>query len=335
MKKLILIILIISIRFTISTAQTKKFFSTNFKTTQLKSEFLLYLSKNYSANALAILNYRSPDYYTQWAKGNSHREMLNNYGTVVHETCHSANFDIGGFQSKGFYINSKIEIKVPTSRVFKSSELDKFIPDNVKNKIFRYKTYVKGEEGEVEISSISDGIFGLMDEFDAYYQGTRAEVELYGYYKTFSSYTAPYDWASYILNCYSTIYAYYEFRLFIAWYLKYAKKEYPEIFKSLIENKNLKVVYTLIDKAYKQTIDQYFINREKIVSEINKAGTKKASITDKYFQISNKKGSIVGYGIPDGDIAYLKSLYTDLDYQMLKLITIENINETNYKTYLD
>jgi hypothetical protein len=337
-KCIYLILFVLCLKIIPLRSQTNKFIASQFNSSQLKSEFLLYLSKYYSSNAFTILNKKSDDFYTQWATGKYHYEVLSSYLAVVHETCHAINSDIGGFFSKGFYIAPNIEIKVGESSIFKSSEIDQNIPESWKTNIFRYRTYIQGIKGDKEISSIADGIFGLMDEYDAYYQSTRAVVELYAYYKTIASYIEPYYWCLYLSNCYSSIFAYYEFRLFIAWYLKYAKKNHPDSYKSLVLNKNLKVVFSLIDNGYKKVVEQYFENRKIIFENINKAGMKKAEISDKFFIIKTKspKGtSQIGYGIPDAEIAFLKSIFTNEDNQMLKMLTIENLTETNYKSFLD
>jgi len=319
------------------TGQTSKYLNCRFTNPIIKSEFLLYLSKNYCYNANSILNKRPYEFYSKWIKGKYHYEILSSFATVVHETCHEVNSDIGGIFSYGYFVSPTIEIKVSISNVFKSNELDKTIPESWKCKIFRYKTYIQGINEENELTSICDGIYGLMDEFDAYYQSTRAVVELYGYYKTIGSYIEPYYWTLYISNCYSSILAYYEFKVFIAWYLKFAKNNYPKIYYSLIQNNNLKVVYTLIESGYKKVVDQYFKNRDIIEEQINKAGIKKAETTSKYFLIKTKteKGyTVSGYGIPDSEIAFLNSIVTVDDIQILNTLTIKNLNENNFKTFI-
>jgi len=318
-------------------AQKNQFVNKNFKDDKTKSQFFLHLATKYNSNALSILkSTKKYQEYTRWADGKKHEDMLRSYGTAIHETCHGYNFDIGGFEGAGYFISSEIKIVVSKTKVFKSSELDKIIPKEWKKNIFRYKTYIKGEPGMIAISSITDGIYGMMDEFDAYYQDTRALIELFDYYNTFASFSQPDDWTNYLSNCYSNIYAYHEFRLFMAWYLKHAKNKYPDIYKKIVKNKKLKVVYSLINNEYKKTIDQYFKNRDAIINNINKSGNKTASISEEYLNIKTKDKyghSSYGIGVPDKKIAYLKSLYTNEDKQMLKVLFIEGLNESNYKSH--
>jgi len=316
----------------------KPFLNKNFSNDNTKSDFILYLAKNYNSNALAILkSTKKYSDYTRWVHGNKHEDILRSYGTVIHETCHSYNFHIGGFDGAGYFISPDIQLVVPETEIYKSNELDKIIPKEWKKNIFRYKTYIKGDGGMLTISSIKNGIYGLMDEYDAYYQDTKASVELFDYYKTFASFSDPKQWTEYLSSCYSIVYAYYEFRLFIAWYLKYAQKKYPEIYQNIVKNKKLKVAYTLISNAYSSTIDQYFRNRTFIIDNINKLGEKSASISGKYLNIKTveKSGSSsYGIGVPDTQIEYLESLFTKEDLKMLDLLFIKGLNEQNYESYM-
>ncbi len=323
---------------TLINAQTNKYQKTVFDSPVKKSEFLLYLAKTYSSNAYSILNKKTYDYYIRWASGKGHYRILSSYAVVVHETCHLVNDDIGGFWSNGYYISPKIEIKVASTKIFKSSELNNSIPYEWKNKIFRYDTYINGSDEEKEVTSVSEGIYGLMNEFDAYYQSTKAVVELYPYYKKIALNSEPYYLTLYLSNCYSSVFAYNEFRLFIAWYLKFARKNHPDVYLAISQNKELKAAYTLIDNGYEKVVKQYFANRKDILYNMNKAGRNKAEITEKYFEVTPKSknaNTSIGYAIPDSEIKFLNSIFTIEDYQILKMFGIENMNETNYKTFLD
>lgn len=158
-------------------------------------------------------------------------------------------------------------------------------------------------------------------------------VELYDYNKSIASYNEPYYWILYLSNCYSTIFAYYEFRLFLAWYLKYAKNNYPLVYQSLTSEKKLRAVFTLIDNGYAAIVQEYFDNRIKIVDNINKAGSKKVHLSDKYLFISSNKNQnarSIGIGIPDAEIDYLKSLFTKKDDEILRFFRIEDLTEQNF-----
>jgi hypothetical protein len=333
-KKIMLLILVLHVNLSTNIAQTKNFKDLKFERPEQKAQFYAHIANKYNVNAFSILSSKNYKLYTKWADGIIHYQVLSSFGTVVHETCHSVNADMNGFNSYGYFISPVIKIIVSKSRIFKSNEINRIIPLQIQAKIFRYRTYINGNGLENEISSVKNGIYGIMEEFDAYYQGARAVVELFDYYNIYASSKNPYYWALYISNCQSIIYAYYEFRLFIAWYLRYAKNIYPEIYNSIMSNRNLMVVFSLIDKEYEKTVEQYFINRKIIIDRINKDSHKKASISGKFLLITDKKKTL-GYGIPDPEIRYLKSLFIDEDYALLKKLTIHTINEKNYMEFLD
>jgi hypothetical protein len=84
-------------------------------------------------------------------------------------------------------------------------------------------------------------------------------------------------------------------------------------------------------------VDQYFRNRRTIIQEINNLPGKKAEITGNYLYITQtgKSGKRkTAYGIPDAEIAFLQSLFSPIDKQMLENISFRGINEKNFKSFL-
>src|SRR6185503_6637911 len=126
----------------------------------------------------------------------------------------------------------------------------------------------------------------------------------------------------------STLYAYYEFRLFIAWYLIYAEQHEKKTFSDFIGNQNIRVAYTLLDDLYKKMVDDYFRIREDVVKKLNAAGNK-IELTEEYIYIvtGNSKS---GNGLPDDEIKYLKSLYTAKENAMLEKFRVKGVNLSNY-----
>jgi hypothetical protein len=318
-------------------AQTSRYIPVNFTKKHLKAEFLQYLAKNYTSHAHDILSRKHFDFYTQWAKGSSHYQVLSSFAQVVHETCHAVNHGIGGFWNQGYYISPSIQINVPKSKVFKTNVIDRGIPEEWKKRIFRYNAYIRGLGDDDEVASIALGIYGLLDEYVAYYQSTKAVVELYGYYQSIAPHNNPYYLTLYLSNCQSAIYAFYEFRLFISWYLKHARLNHPEVYQSIIKNKSLKAVFSLTTTGYQHVVDLYFRKRRTIIQEINNLPGKKAEISGNFLHITQtgKSGKRkTAYGIPDAEIAFLQSLFTPMDIQMLENISFRGMNEKNFKSFL-
>jgi len=320
-----------------------KWLSTKFNSDKVKSDFLLFLAKNYSSNSLTILNSeKSFKEYTVYARGSSHREMVDDYTTVIHESLHGYDmtksmdlwskyvFDENApAKSWNVYFHSaQTEIVVPQFSTYKSTELNKVILREWQKEIFRYSTYVGDGSG---VSSQEDGIYGMVEEFNAYYQGTKAGYELRPYYQSFCQETD--CWQDYLANISSTVYAYHEFRLFIAWYLKYAQQKHPKVYQDCLKNENLKVAFTLTNNAYKQLIADYFQARKEIMQEMETKYNVKTELSDEYLTIL-KGGSGSGRGVPDKSIKYLESLLKPEDIKHLESITLKGVTEANYKDFL-
>src|SRR5690606_9461316 len=97
---------------------------------------------------------------------------------------------------------------------------------------------------------IQQGIYGMLEEFAAYYYDAGASFQLYDFFakeKLWEKEYTPYDFKHLVMG--ETI-AFYEFRFFMANYLLYAKTKYPDIYKSLYDNKPLRVAYTLLTDKF-------------------------------------------------------------------------------------
>ena len=305
-----------------------------YTTDSQRADFYLSISKKYSPAAYEILKSDKEKKFVTYANNaETAQDLLSNFNTVVHETCHGYNFEIGltsAWENEGYFITEKISIAAQQGSYFPSRLLNKMVPKDQQEKIFRYDTYVGGEPGN---SSTLEGIYGFLNEFSAYYHGTKADLDMRSYYETFRPYTDARCWTEeYLSHMQSTLYAYYEFRLFIAWYLIYAEKYEQKVFTDFIKNQNLRVAYTLLDNLYIKLIDDYFRVRNEVVKKLNATGNQ-IELTEEYIYIvtgNSKSGS----GLPDDDITYLKSLYTDKENSMLEKFTVKGVSLSNYKTFL-
>jgi hypothetical protein len=97
------------------------------------------------------------------------------------------------------------------------------------------------------------GIFGMLDEFSAYYHGINASLDA-AKSKYALSNKIRYNLLESIYRYYSS---YYEFNLFIAWYLKYSKLNKKDVYESMMMNTELRVAYTLIDSKFNKCLSDY------------------------------------------------------------------------------
>ena len=217
----------------------------------------------------------------KWSGDSSESYIINNWGLIIHESTHKMNEEVINssppqnmdgshqhnvdFVSKKYLIESDKLIKVDVNEYFKSEEMISIIPVNLHPKVRvkfmlilggepdpvqRFNTYIsKGSNS----SSNVHGIYGLLDEFSAYYHGSNALLKAGKSKVSFSDKNR-----EHFLGEFSKHFtAYYEFNLFIAWYLHYAKLYRKDVYTSLMENNNLRIAYTLIDKQFEKCISDY------------------------------------------------------------------------------
>jgi len=234
---------------------------------QRKQFYQQIIEKYGSPSSKEIFNHDKGNLFDTWVHQHTEKDLVKSYSTVIHEMLHSYNGG-GTIGTHIYFIEPGVRIEVPVTKYFNSKELNKFVRKTAQDSIFRYGLYVGGkselpdgrkvdfnQDGR-EIMSVAMGIYGLIEEFDAYYHDNLAEMELYGYFKDVYGMNNEDIWSDYRYKITSASVAYYEFKLFIGWYLAYAKKNKPEVYKETLDNKALRVVYTLIDDKYSSLVKQ-------------------------------------------------------------------------------
>ena len=191
--------------------------------------------------------------------------MIAEFETVIHELLHGYNGQGAQAQHRNFFIAPGNRPAVPSTDLFSSREINRFVSQGKQDSIFRYGTYVAGKPGKAhygnreigfnnggnnDISSVSEGIYGLVEEFNAYYFGTLTTWELMGYYKDNYGPDAQQTWSNYKHQLLGNAVAYYEFRLFIAWYLLVAKKSHKDTYQAIQENRELRRTFSQLEKSY-------------------------------------------------------------------------------------
>ncbi|SNU04808.1 hypothetical protein SAMN06297422_1024 [Lachnospiraceae bacterium] len=225
---------------------------------------LMKLMKVYDKDAYYILKSQKAkgDSFTSWMlHGNNITEVVD---TSVHEEFHChvwsyAGGDGSGF-NRAFYIGDKKTIYVPETKVFKTYKATKHIPK--KYRTFRYDTYV---DKTSDVSANTSGVYGLLNEFSAYYWGMHANNSLYPYISKYAD--SGMDWRYYINSNNTNKNAYAEFYYYTLVYLEYARKNEPEIYEGIINNKNyMKTLYKMESK-YRKLIKSSDKNINKVVKK--------------------------------------------------------------------
>ena len=185
------------------------------------------------------------------SKDTTNDRLIHSFNTVVHESTHHFN------SHTEICIDPTIIIQFQRTPTYTSEKFLSIVPKEASDKIFRLKSYVGNGSG---VSANLSGIYGIMDEFSAYRNGTKASLDAALAAKTAKNEKRKLD---FIKEALPTYFAYYEFRLFISWYLDYGAKYQPAMHKALMENTNFRVAFTLLEQGFKEDIKIM----EKLVAE--------------------------------------------------------------------
>ena len=281
--------------------------------TELKSKaFALEIAKKYYPASYDIINEVDAASVSRWMKNAGEKINASDFALTVHECVHGYDAKITveeGYNwetkmwNEGYFIDKDLKIITTRFEVFKTSELHaSYFPSKVKQ-LSRYGTYIHSLDGKMNnlnknkskeemkkqgLSSSSEssastnihGLFGLLEEFNAYYHGIRAKYEmlksdenLFKQDKKAQSNVKDDHVASY-----------YEFNIFMAYYLKYAKEKKPEIYEKLMKSKELRLTYTLIEANWRNLLTEIYSN-EKIANSFPCYEGEDALFTDELEQI--------------------------------------------------
>ncbi|MGF1533607.1 MAG: hypothetical protein ACFCUI_07875 [Bernardetiaceae bacterium] len=285
-----------------------------YETLQERRSFYFYLARHYMPEALPLLA-AVPDtaFFGRFAEGGTQQDALDAFNTLVHESLHWYNYQQGGFWHENYYIKPGQDLRTRRRFVFNSVALNAIVPVEVQARIFRYHTYI-GDSSRV--GSQVNGFYGILEEFGAYYYGTKADLSLYPYYQTFCQQSG--CWMKKFLgNTLSTLHAYYEFRLFMAWYLRYASLHEPEVYEGLMNDLVLRKAYTLINRDFTDLVSNFFVLREELLDSLRAAGVRLWRQDDSIMVFDPNRKVVLGYDTFDQELIWLKSLMSAEDEALL------------------
>lgn len=229
-------------------------------------EFSVLLEKNYCGPDcfISYLNGERLD----WTKDTSTAMLLDLFGTVIHESTHSANGWDPVKKQSVFIAEPGIKAGYRPYSVFRSEEISRVCPMNAGDEILRFSDYVSSSSG---LSSNRYGIFGLLDEFSAYNNGTRA-CTIAAEHALEKGDTVLAD--AFLGQAARSFDSWYDFRLFIGWYLLTADAYYPETYVIMQEDTALRTAFTLIEQSFSETISR--------LEKVSAAAAKKRGFSDRF-----------------------------------------------------
>lgn len=248
---------------------------------QIKAMALKYANR-YCSNAAEILQAEDAESIALYMDHQAEPLDIQRFGTAVHEALHNYDWELAGKAEratskwddrfKSYFVNTGIVLSTEEQSIFKTSTLHKrYFPQAVKE-MSRYETYIQewGDDvsdensklsieeirafgveelrpGEARTTSNVKGLYGLMEEFNAYHHGIKAEYEIITNMEGAET-----------IGSTNSVAAYFEFNVFMAYYLKYAKEYVPEVYRLLMNDRTLRVAYTLIELSWRELITNIY-----------------------------------------------------------------------------
>ena len=167
--------------------------------------------------------------------------------TLIHESTHHYNKEVwewGKNLNHRYMITPGHDLWARHTKLYASCEFIAIVPKDAPAKIFRYGLYVGPDS---HVSANSWGIYGMMDEFSAYYNGSRSAWIGYQLAKSRGDKKSMEIFEQ---RCLGTYFAWYEFRTFAGWYLTYAKLKHPDVYKETMENRDIAKVFAELDREF-------------------------------------------------------------------------------------
>ena len=211
------------------------------------------------------------------------------------ETRHALSIQVLISLSYLLALTASIIRAIKHTEIFNSNELKKDIPKELRT--FRFNPYITPKSN---LGSQKQGIYGLLDEYNAYYQGILMSYRLFPVYQEMGE-NDPSAYHDYIQNMSSDRLAFYEFKYFILAYLNRAKHEYPEIYQGLLDNTSLRRAYQEIHNSYEELLNAHDERLKELMTKLNGQNIE-SYIEGDYFYIENR-----GIGMNVSEISVLKS----------------------------
>ncbi|MBL7727052.1 MAG: hypothetical protein JNM68_05175, partial [Dinghuibacter sp.] len=211
-----------------------------------KKQQLLDICSTYMPAQHAFLEEYSDESVNQMAKGETFQEYLLELPTVIHEANHHYNSENAPpiNKTRYYYTSGSEKFVIDVFPVFPSSEILAFAPAADRKKIFRFNTYIASKTPHLD--SRVNGIFGLLEEMNAYYHSMKTSLDLFHYLKNKFGFSNGEIWVNWLGSIGSYRYSLNEFSIFISWYLQTAKAKHPEVYNKIVSSKQIKTMYRFL-----------------------------------------------------------------------------------------
>ena len=207
--------------------------------------------------------------HVPWNKIVSDIEVLDEISIVVHESTHRF-CGSDSWDTMNFVVSDTRFIFVPKTKIFKSNLIvNDMLNRNPRTKdMFRFDNYVNTNRS---MCSSTSGIYGLMNEYCAYYNETSTALILYEIFKDkYSDNVEEEEFYRFMekefaMAMMGSVTAFYEFNSFIGAYLIYAKENFNLVNKEILNNSLLIESYSVVTYNFSHIankIHEYFPEHE-------------------------------------------------------------------------
>ncbi|MBS1759192.1 MAG: hypothetical protein JST23_03630 [Bacteroidetes bacterium] len=278
-----------------------------------KKEQLLRMSKKYLPEYYAVIKESDDQLINQYATKDSLKYFLEEIPTIVHELWHNYQSTHFSYQDTviQFRINDTLKLKIKNFKTFPSNRINSIVPAATRKNIFRYDTYVNAKSKYHVTQQF--GIFGLLEEALAYYHSYHTTLLLFNYYADTYGWKNPEPWVDWLSNNASIRFSIAEFKLFISWYLQYAQKHEPDVFKNLKSSKGLKDIFQFLESEENKMNTLYVQYRNDIINKLNG----KLYIEGDFVY---NKATRQGKGMYDEDLKKINTLLAAPEHKILDLL---------------
>jgi hypothetical protein len=308
---------------------------TLYRTEQQKARFLQDYCKRYYPDGSQVLAYEAESLdYTEYADGTTEAQMIESLSTVIHETYHAYENDFcdGDWDCVGYYLGDGIGFSAPVTEVFKTPLMDPYLPDSLKTEEFnsRYDPYIVGD---LEITAHTQGIYGILEEMNAYYLGFEVGLSTWDYHLAKGKGKVSREMGeTFFWQCGSDLLARYQFRYFVAWYLEHSQKKYPAVYKGIMANQRVRLAYTLLEQRYELAEQEYDGRLAEYIRMADAQGME-VSVDGDFLYFHNGNG-YSGTGIFGEEIDRLDRGLLPKWRKQLEDFKLKGVTEQNWKSFL-
>jgi hypothetical protein len=234
--------------------------------TTYRKEQLIAITKKYFPGLFVFLDKYSHFDINIYSNGDSLRDYFFDLPAIIHESYHnyvnSLNKMSRSFQ---YFLHDTLTISIDKSDYFPSNLTASIGKGKLRNE-GRFNQYINTDNDE--LITQQRGLLGLLEEYSAYFQELKVCTASYNYLKDNYSFDSTRIWINYLARMGSNIYAVNEFKIFISWYLQFAKQNKPAIFQKIIADRAIRQLFTYIEKESGKLIKAYLANRAAIIHSL-------------------------------------------------------------------